>query len=126
MSPTLPPGWPALDDALAATAVTPADASAYRYLRSTYMRVGAPSPVLRPGSTEQVADAIGWAGRLRADQPQVPVSIRSGGHGISGSATNDGGLVIDLRLLDAVRVTDPQSAWWTSRPVPSGAMSPPR
>ena len=34
--------------------------------------------------------------------------MRSGGHGISGRSTNDGGIVIDLRRLDEIEVLDPE------------------
>lgn len=35
---------------------------------------------------------------------QLPVSVRGGGHGVSGNAVCDGGLVIDLSLMTAVEV----------------------
>ena len=34
------------------------------------------------------------------EEEEVPLSIRSGGHGISGRSTNDGGIVIDHAKLD--------------------------
>ena len=34
----------------------------------------------------------------------MPLAIRSGGHGISGRSTNDGGIVIDLGALNAIEV----------------------
>jgi FAD/FMN-containing dehydrogenase len=36
----------------------------------------------------------------------VPLAIRSGGHGISGRSTNDGGIVLDLSKLDRVEIID--------------------
>ena len=36
----------------------------------------------------------------------VPLAIRSGGHGISGRSTNDGGIVIDLSKMTAIEVLD--------------------
>jgi FAD/FMN-containing dehydrogenase len=36
----------------------------------------------------------------------VPLSIRSGGHGVTGNSTNDGGVVIDLGRLDAIEILD--------------------
>jgi len=39
----------------------------------------------------------------------VPLGVRSGGHGISGRSTNDGGIVIDLGLMNAIEVLDTAS-----------------
>jgi FAD/FMN-containing dehydrogenase len=56
--------------------------------------------VLRPGTAAEVAEALAFA-----RQQPVPLAVRSGGHGISGRSTNDGGIVIDLARLDRVEVT---------------------
>lgn len=89
---------------LAADAVEPGD-SQYSRLRNNYMRGGAPGIVLRPATTEQVVEAVGFA---RA-HPGIPLGIRSGGHGISGRSTNDGGIVIDLGRLNGIEVLDEAS-----------------
>jgi len=89
----------ALPAALRATAVEPGD-KAYPKVRSTYVRSGAPGLVLRPGTASEAAEAL-----VFARQQQVPLAVRSGGHGISGRSTNDGGIVIDLARLDRVEVT---------------------
>jgi alkanesulfonate monooxygenase SsuD/methylene tetrahydromethanopterin reductase-like flavin-dependent oxidoreductase (luciferase family)/FAD/FMN-containing dehydrogenase len=85
---------------LRATAVEPGD-NAYAKVRSTYMRGGSPGLVLRPADTGQVVLALAFA----REQP-VALAVRSGGHGISGRSTNDGGIVIDLGALDAIEVLD--------------------
>ncbi|MEK8225828.1 FAD-binding protein [Oerskovia sp. M15] len=36
----------------------------------------------------------------------MPLAVRSAGHGISGRSTNDGGVLLDLGALDAVRLPD--------------------
>lgn len=82
-------------------AIEPGDFG-YTDVRATYMRGGAPGIVLQPDSPQQVADAIGFARR----HPELPLAVRSGGHGISGRSTNDGGIVIDLRRLDDIEVLD--------------------
>ncbi|MDY0907949.1 LLM class flavin-dependent oxidoreductase [Microbacterium sp. CFBP9034] len=82
-------------------AVEPGDFG-YGDVRHTYMRGGAPGIVLQPESAAQVADAIGFARR----HPELPLAVRSGGHGISGRSTNDGGIVIDLRRLNSIEVID--------------------
>ncbi|MDV3220978.1 LLM class flavin-dependent oxidoreductase [Intrasporangium sp.] len=86
---------------LAHGAVEPGDA-AYARHRSTYLRGGSPGLVLRPRDVGEVAESVRWAGT----QP-VPLSVRSGGHGISGRSTNRGGIIIDLGRLREIEVLDP-------------------
>ncbi|MHC2998341.1 LLM class flavin-dependent oxidoreductase [Microbacterium sp. HJ5] len=82
-------------------AIEPGDFG-YGDVRSTYMRGGSPGIVLEPSSPAQVAEAVGFARR----HPELPLAVRSGGHGISGRSTNDGGIVIDLRRLNGIEVLD--------------------
>jgi alkanesulfonate monooxygenase SsuD/methylene tetrahydromethanopterin reductase-like flavin-dependent oxidoreductase (luciferase family) len=82
-------------------AIEPGDFD-YPDVRATYMRGGRPGIVLQPNSPQQVADALAFARR----HPDVALAVRSGGHGISGRSTNDGGIVIDLRLLNEIEVLD--------------------
>lgn len=82
-------------------AIEPGDFG-YGDVRSTYMRGGSPGLVLQPASAEQVAEAVAFARR----HSELPLAVRSGGHGISGRSTNDGGIVIDLRRLDGIEVLD--------------------
>lgn len=74
----------------------------YAKASATYMRGGAPGILLRPTTVEEVVEAVGFA---RA-HPDVELGIRSGGHGISGRSTNDGGIVIDVGALDTIEVLD--------------------
>ena len=92
--------YEAIPAALAASAVEPGDRS-YEDVRHNYLRSGAPGLVLRPRTTGDVVEALAYA---RAQD--VPLGVRSGGHGISGRSTNDGGIVIDLGALDGVEVVD--------------------
>ncbi|MFC3572081.1 FAD-binding protein [Streptomyces yaanensis] len=85
---------------LAGKTVTPDDRR-YRMLRSTYTTVGRPAAVVLPESAGDVAAAL----RL-ARETGLRVAVRSGGHGLSGSGTNEGGLVIDLSALHKVDVLD--------------------
>ena len=82
-------------------AVEPGDFGFSR-VRSTYMRGGSPGLVLQPRSEAEVVEALVWARR----QPGIALGIRSGGHGISGRSTNDGGIVIDLKRLNTIEVVD--------------------
>lgn len=90
-----------LPDALAASAVEPGDRD-YRRLRGGYLRGGAPGLILRPADTDEVVDALAVARR----HPGLPLAVRSGGHGISGRSTNDGGIVIDLGRMNGIEVLD--------------------
>ncbi|WP_125130242.1 LLM class flavin-dependent oxidoreductase [Microbacterium sp. 10M-3C3] len=83
-------------------AIEPGDFD-YADVANTYMRGGRPGLILQPTDAAGVSRAIGFA----AQHPDVPLSVRSGGHGISGRSTNDGGIVIDLRRLNAIEVLDP-------------------
>ncbi|NMO51917.1 LLM class flavin-dependent oxidoreductase [Actinoplanes sp. TBRC 11911] len=85
---------------LAAAAVEPGDPQ-YEQVRHTYIRTGSPALVLRPSTAAEVSDAVGFA---RAQG--VDISVRSGGHGMSGRSTNDGGVIIDLSRMNKVSVLD--------------------
>ena len=113
--------YDAVPASLAGAAVKPGD-PAYGRLASTYFRGGAPGIMLLPRTVEQVADAVGFAGH----HLHVPLGIRSGGHGLSGRSTNDGGIVIDLRHLNGIHVLDPSARLFASAPAPAGGTSPPR
>lgn len=89
---------------LASHAVEPGDFD-YASVKSTYLRGGAPGIVLRPQSIPEVVDAVAFARGHR----DLPLGVRSGGHGISGRSTNDGGIVIDVGALDQVEVLDEEN-----------------
>jgi alkanesulfonate monooxygenase SsuD/methylene tetrahydromethanopterin reductase-like flavin-dependent oxidoreductase (luciferase family)/FAD/FMN-containing dehydrogenase len=94
--------YDALPLSLQTKATEPGD-KGYAKVRSTYVRTGSPGLVIRPEGVGDVVDALAFA---RAQD--VPLAIRSGGHGIGGRSTNDGGIVIDLARLDRIDVLDPQ------------------
>ena len=87
---------------LAGDAVEPGDIGYVRF-RSNYLRGGAPGLILRPGNVEEVAEALAYA----RSNPDVPLGIRSGGHGISGRSTNNGGIVIDMGKINGIEIVDP-------------------
>ncbi|MGW3147769.1 MULTISPECIES: FAD-binding oxidoreductase [Streptomyces] len=89
-----------LPPSLAARLVLPSDAR-YERVRHGYVHRGAPAAVIFPESPEEVAVALTYA-RARG----TVLSVRSGGHGISGRSTNDGGVVVDVSRLDGVGVLD--------------------
>jgi len=71
---------------------------------STYIHRGQPGLIIRPHNESEVAEAVRYAANQEA-----PLAVRSGGHGISGRATNEGGIVLDLSKLNSVEVIDPAS-----------------
>ncbi len=87
--------------ALADVAIEPGD-HAYARVKSTYMRGGSPGLVFRVKNTQQVVYALEFA----REHAHLPLGIRSGGHGISGRSTNDGGIVIDLGDMNRMEVID--------------------
>jgi alkanesulfonate monooxygenase SsuD/methylene tetrahydromethanopterin reductase-like flavin-dependent oxidoreductase (luciferase family) len=87
-----------LPDSLAEVAIEPGDFG-YAAVRSTYMRGGSPGLVLQPYDVEQTVTALAFA-----REQEVPLAVRSGGHGISGRSTNDGGIVIDVGRLDSIEI----------------------
>jgi hypothetical protein len=93
--------YDSVPESLAATVIEPGDFGFSR-VRSTYMRGGSPGLVFQVRTRDEVVEALAFARR----HPDVPLAIRSGGHGISGRSTNDGGIVIDLSKLDAIEVLD--------------------
>ncbi|MFI7502411.1 FAD-binding oxidoreductase [Streptomyces sp. NPDC049687] len=89
-----------LPPSLTGRAVLPSDAR-YERVRHGYVHRGAPAVVIFPESVEETAAALAYA-RCRGGV----LSVRSGGHGISGRSTNDGGVVLDVSRLDRVEVLD--------------------
>ncbi|MFI0406148.1 FAD-binding oxidoreductase [Actinomadura sp. 3N508] len=65
---------------------------------------GTPDLVVRP------RDAAGVAAALRhAADTGLDVTVRSGGHSMAGLSTSTGGMIIDTRRLNGVRLLDPAS-----------------
>ena len=90
-------------------AVEPGDRG-YAALQHNYLRSGAPGLILRPRTPDEVAEALAYArAHGAAGEGGIPLGIRSGGHGISGRSTNDGGLVVDLSSFDGIEVLDAAS-----------------
>ena len=71
----------------------------YAAAARTFFATGEPALILRPRDPDEVAEAV-------AQAHGVPLSVRSGGHGVLGHGTNTGGVVIDLGHLGGVDVLD--------------------
>lgn len=90
----------ALPASLAGRTFAPGEAG-YAHLRHSYTWRGTPALVIQPRTAAEVSDAV-----VFARKQGVPLAVRSGGHGISGRSTNTGGIVIDLRKMNAVTILD--------------------
>lgn len=78
------------------------DDAAYTDLQNIFNQTGSPAIIVRPRTSADIATTV----RFARDH-DLKLAVRSGGHGLAGLATNDGGLVIDLAHLNAVEVLDP-------------------
>ena len=107
--------YDALPESLATKAIEPGD-KGYASVRSTYIRTGAPGLVIQPEGVDDVIAALAFA-----REQEVPLAIRSGGHGISGRSTNDGGIVIDLGRLDEIDVSTRRAGGSASARARAGA-----
>ncbi|HYJ13435.1 MAG TPA: FAD-binding oxidoreductase, partial [Thermomicrobiales bacterium] len=93
-------GYDALPESLASKAVEPGDFG-YERARHSYMRAGSPGLVIFAENVADVQEALAFA-RLQ----EVPLGIRSGGHGISGRSTNDDGIILDLSRMKSMSMLD--------------------
>ena len=87
-------------DGFTGAIITP-DAPDYDAAARTPLVVSRPALLLRP---RDVADV--QRGVHAAAATGLPVAVRGGGHSFAGLGTVDGGVVIDLSLLDSVEVLD--------------------
>ena len=76
---------------------------AYESARRSVFVTGSPAYVVRPASVQDVQAAVGFAAGTG-----LALSVRGGGHGFQGFATNDDGIVIDLGALADVAIVDEQ------------------
>jgi glycolate dehydrogenase FAD-linked subunit len=88
---------------IGADAVTSEQAAYVRDATETQGLVGRADAIVRPASTEQVAAVVGWCCRNA-----VPLVPRGGGTGFAGGAVPvEGGVVLSLERMTAVRAFDP-------------------
>jgi FAD/FMN-containing dehydrogenase len=93
-----------LRDGLDGTVLVPGDAG-YHGARTIFnaMIDKRPAVIAQCANATDVTRALAFA-----RQHRVEVAVRSGGHGVAGAALSDGGLVVDLRHMNAVEV-DPEA-----------------
>ena len=80
--------------------ITP-DHREYATASGSVFATGRPAYVVRPAGVEDVQAAVRFA-----THAGLVLSVRGGGHGFQGFATNDGGVVIDLSKLANVEILD--------------------
>lgn len=64
---------------------------AYEGLRNIFNQEGRPAVIVRGHTNDDIVTALRFARKC-----PLPLSVRSGGHDWNGTATNTGGLVLDL------------------------------
>ncbi|WP_239000764.1 FAD-binding oxidoreductase [Jiangella asiatica] len=85
---------------IAGEVVLPADET-YDDHRNAFQHEGSPAVIVRARTHDDVRHAIDLA-----SEHDLVLSVRSGGHSLPGFGTNDGGVVLDLTLIDHVEVID--------------------
>jgi hypothetical protein len=58
-----------------------------------------PAAIVRPGTAQEVAEVLAFAGRQGLD-----LTVRGGGHSFAGHAVSDGGLMLDLGRMNDVSI----------------------
>ncbi|MEV6781250.1 LLM class flavin-dependent oxidoreductase [Streptomyces sp. NPDC051098] len=91
--------YDAVPEALAAKVIEPGDRM-YERVRHSYSRTGSPALVIQAENADDVVAALAYARSQNVD-----ISVRSGGHGLSGRSTDEGG-IIDLSKMNSVEVLD--------------------
>ncbi|MFU8947295.1 FAD-binding oxidoreductase [Mycetocola zhadangensis] len=105
-SPLHPDAIADLKQSVAGSVVLPGDpeyGTASAVYASVYGHSGAPALIVQVSDASDVGVAVAFA-----RSHGLELSVRSGGHSGSGFSTNVGGLVIDVRRLNAVEILDPQ------------------
>ncbi|MFR3686247.1 MAG: FAD-dependent oxidoreductase, partial [Enterococcus sp.] len=93
-----------LPQSLKKVAVFPEDPR-YDSVRSNDFKIGQPKIVILAETEEQVMDTINYTASIKQDQ-KFPLSVRSGGHGLSATSVNDRGIILDLSRMNQISVID--------------------
>lgn len=96
---------PSVPKFLKQIAITPTSPS-YARQSSSYMKVGTPQLIFMIATEAQAIEAVNYSVAARKKDASIPFSVRSGGHGISGSSVNQGGIIFDLSTMNEVKCID--------------------
>ena len=77
-----------------------------------------PGAIVRVGSTKDVVRLVDFA-RNRG----VELAVRSGGHSGAGYSSSDGGVVLDLRDMNAIEIDVPSRTAWAETGATAGAFT---
>lgn len=77
------------------------DSPTYNEQRNAFNQAGSPAVIVRAQNDSDIGAAIRFAREQGLD-----LSVRSGGHGFHGLATNNGGLLLDLAAFNTVEILD--------------------
>jgi len=86
--------------AFSGTVITPKDPG-YDQASAVLVRKGTPAVIFMCATPQDVTRALSYA-----EAEKLLVSVRSGGHSNAGLSTNDGGVIIDVSLINGVDVLD--------------------
>ncbi|EJF01632.1 FAD-binding oxidoreductase [Liquorilactobacillus mali] len=98
--------WPELPNSLKNLAIFPSDPT-YKQVRSNYFRVGTPLLIIMAKTETNIVDTIKYVSEVRRQKNwKITFSVRSGGHGITMTSVNDGGIILDISSLNKVEIID--------------------
>jgi len=76
----------------------------YEQASTIIIRKGSPAVIFMCATPQDVSLALAYARKA-----ELLISVRSGGHSNAGLSTNDGGVIIDVSLMNSVEVLDEQA-----------------
>ncbi|MET3357751.1 UNVERIFIED_ORG: hypothetical protein ABIC58_001111 [Leuconostoc holzapfelii] len=108
--------WIPLNESLTKIAIFQDDITFVNHA-STFFKKGKPTVIFLVESSEQVVECLRYVSNLNIRlHTHIPLSIKSGGHGMSNHSTNDGGIIIDLSKLNRVKIINKELGLVTIEP----------
>ncbi|QBD75569.1 FAD-binding oxidoreductase [Ktedonosporobacter rubrisoli] len=94
------PSFTELKKSITGQVIVPEDQT-YTELRNVFNQAGSPAVIVRAQNKQDLITALRFA-----HEQHLALSVRSGGHGLSGQATNNGGIVLDLAAFKGVELLE--------------------